>query len=123
MDWRTIVDEKEKYAAYLCSPEWGQKRREVADRSRGVCERCLKRRAESVHHLTYSRKYDELPADLQHVCESCHDFIHGRSNVDPMEATEERSEHITLAQLYRNIRTERKRHGLNPDGTDPRATQ
>lgn len=81
--WRTMPDGPEKYQAYLCSPEWGKLRSIVAERSDGICERCKSNPATAVHHLTYIRKYAELPEDLLHVCQGCHDFTHGKSKLDP----------------------------------------
>lgn len=81
--WRSIEDPKERYAAYLCSPEWGNLRRQVKDRCNGICERCCSNPLHSVHHLTYIRKYRELLEDLQGVCFGCHEFIHGHSTIDP----------------------------------------
>ncbi len=83
LDWRSISDDKEKYAAYLCSVEWGRLRRAVTDRANGVCERCIASPMQSVHHLTYIRKYAEWLEDLQAVCGGCHEFIHGHSQIDP----------------------------------------
>lgn len=83
LDWRTIPDGPEKYAAYLCSPEWGKLRAIVSDRSGDICERCRSNSAAAVHHLTYIRKYAELPEDLLHLCQGCHDFTHGKTRIDP----------------------------------------
>ncbi len=83
VDWRAIDDEKEKYQAYLCSPEWGNLRREVHERAKGKCERCGAFPIHAVHHLTYTRKYAELPEDLQAICEFCHAFVHGKELFDP----------------------------------------
>ncbi len=69
------MSEKEKYARYLCSPEWWAKRNAVMERAGGFCEKCSQR-ASHVHHLTYIRKYNENLDDLQALCESCHDGIH-----------------------------------------------
>ena len=82
-DWRTIEDEKEKYAAYLCSPEWGQKRAAVHQRAGDKCERCKMLPIAAVHHLTYLRRYNEDLEDLQAICQPCHDFTHGKSDFDP----------------------------------------
>jgi len=81
--WREMPDGPEKYQAYLCSPQWGQLRAIVTDRSGGICERCRCNPAAAVHHLTYIRKYAELPEDLLHICQGCHDFTHGKSKIDP----------------------------------------
>lgn len=85
-DWKEIQDDtKEKYALYLCSREWAEKRRAVHERAGGVCERCRKNSIDAVHHLTYARKYAELPEDLQGICSGCHLFTHGRSDIDPLD--------------------------------------
>lgn len=85
-DWRTIKDDREKYAAYLCSREWSELKKAVHERSGGTCERCLILPANQVHHLTYIRKYSEELGDLQHVCKFCHDFVHAFSDFDPASA-------------------------------------
>ena len=82
-DWRDITDEKEKYAAYLCSREWSEKRELVRERSGGRCERCEVYPMDAVHHLTYARKYAERLDDLQAICDACHKFTHGKSDRDP----------------------------------------
>ncbi len=81
--WRSLPDGKEKYAAYLCSSEWGQLRRAVKERSKGQCERCRVNPVEATHHLTYARKYSERLDDLQGICNLCHDEIHGHSERRP----------------------------------------
>lgn len=83
LDWRDIADDKEKYQAYLCSREWGELREEVRLRAGGKCERCKCNDMDAVHHLTYARKYHESLDDLQAICTGCHEFTHGKSNVDP----------------------------------------
>lgn len=82
-DWRSIKDDREKYQAYLCSREWAEKRESVRIRSNGLCERCRALPMSAVHHLTYARKYDEDLADLQAICQPCHDFTHGKDGFDP----------------------------------------
>ena len=83
LSWREITEPKQKYAAYLCSEEWGRLRRAVHERAGGRCERCFALGIDSVHHLTYIRRYRESLDDLQAVCQACHEFIHGRSPIDP----------------------------------------
>lgn len=78
-----MKSEEDRYQEYLCSREWGVLKEFVRTRSSGTCERCFRNPAYAVHHLTYVRKYQELPEDLQHVCEGCHEFIHGKSDQDP----------------------------------------
>jgi hypothetical protein len=58
-DWRSIADDREKYAAYLCSREWSERKEAVHARASGKCERCKVLPISAVHHLTYARKYDE----------------------------------------------------------------
>lgn len=82
--WQDIADDREKYAAYLCSREWAEKREAVRARSRGTCERCKRNPMDACHHLTYARKYDEQLDDLQAICNPCHEFTHGKRDVDPV---------------------------------------
>lgn len=74
--------DREKRQAYYCSREWGLKKEAVHQRSGGVCERCHKNPGEAVHHKTYIRLFNELLTDLWHLCSDCHDFVHGRGDVD-----------------------------------------
>jgi len=78
----------EKYQEYLCSREWGLKREAVIERSNGVCERCKRNPGAAVHHKTYARIYKEPLTDLIYLCDECHDFVHGREHVDPMNEEE-----------------------------------
>lgn len=82
-DWRSIKDDREKYAAYLCSREWSVLKAAVHERARGRCERCEINPIDAVHHLTYARKYREDLDDLQAICNPCHEFVHGKSDFDP----------------------------------------
>jgi len=86
-DWRSITDDKEKYAAYLCSREWNVLREAVHKRAGGKCERCKVLPIAAVHHLTYERKYREDMEDLQAICTPCHEFTHGKSDLDPNSYT------------------------------------
>lgn len=83
--WQDIADDREKYAAYLCSREWSILKEAVKKRSGGLCERCRVVPGSAVHHLTYIRQYHENLDDLQHICSTCHRFTHGKSDVDPSE--------------------------------------
>ena len=73
----------EQYQTYLCSREWGLKREAVHARAHGFCERCKVHIGHAVHHKTYARKYHERLTDLELLCKGCHDFTHGRSDIDP----------------------------------------
>jgi hypothetical protein len=68
--------ERERYNAYLWSPEWRDRRARVMQRAGTLCEGCLEQRATQVHHLTYERKYREMLFDLVAVCDNCHAEIH-----------------------------------------------
>lgn len=83
-DWRDIENDKEKYAAYLCSREWGLLKEAVRDRAGGKCERCNILPIDATHHLTYARKYQENLEDLQGICNTCHKFTHGKDDFDPL---------------------------------------
>lgn len=83
-DWRTIENDREKYAAYLCSREWGVLKEAVLERSGGICERCETLPQDATHHLTYERKYAEHLDDLQAICTPCHEFTHGKDTFDPV---------------------------------------
>jgi len=77
------VSERERYQRYLASREWAVLKEQVRARSGGVCERCKKAPYEQTHHVTYARKYHERIDDLQAVCELCHLFVSGKSDLDP----------------------------------------
>lgn len=55
-------------------------------RSAGKCERCRKRRARHMHHLTYERKGWERLQDVLHVCPQCHQKEHGTGRNPQREA-------------------------------------
>ena len=66
------------YGRYLETDEWRNKRRRVLDRDGGMCQACLIRTAEQVHHLTYKRVFHEPLFDLISVCRVCHYALHSR---------------------------------------------
>ena len=78
------MEAKIAYAEYLNSNHWKQLRKAVIKRSNDLCERCNKRGLDHVHHLTYERKGCERLEDLLGVCHGCHEYIHGKTDVDPM---------------------------------------
>jgi hypothetical protein len=81
-DWRKIEDEREKYAAYLCSREWAVLKEAVHERAKEICERCKIWPIDAVHHLSYERKYKERLEDLRGDCKWCHEFTHGKGEWD-----------------------------------------
>lgn len=78
-----------EYQTYLASREWALKREAVRERSYGVCERCHFRKMDAVHHLTYARVGKEDLTDLLAICEPCHEFISGKTDVDPKRVLKE----------------------------------
>lgn len=86
-----MLGEKERYQAYLCSPEWWQRRDAVMERAGGRCEKCHYATADHVHHLTYIRKYHERLEDLIAICEECHTAIHRPKRQIPEEEEKIRS--------------------------------
>jgi len=86
-DWDVSgLSEKERYRRYLCSRKWGERREAVRRRCDDVCERCRGGPMAAVHHMTYARKYRERLDDLIGVCEECHEFIHAKTGVDPVDS-------------------------------------
>lgn len=80
-DWTSGIDPwsdraraewADRYALYLQSPEWSDKRQKVLQRAQGLCEACLGEDATEVHHLTYDHVFDEPLFDLVAVCGRCH---------------------------------------------------
>jgi hypothetical protein len=70
-----------KYSAYLNSTKWQALRDLVIQRDGGVCQACLSRPAEHVHHVTYEL-YNLLGASAAFecvaICRRCHEKIHPR---------------------------------------------
>lgn len=85
INWQSLPHGKEKYHAYLASPEWAIKKLAVRTRSKGTCEWCKHDKATECHHQTYIRQYNELLTDLLDVCNPCHRFLSGHSKEDPRE--------------------------------------
>lgn len=65
------------YKEYLKSRAWQKKRLKVLTRAKFICERCHRRQATQIHHLTYDRIFHERLKDLQAICGPCHMEIHG----------------------------------------------
>ena len=68
-EWQT------RYESYLRSPEWSARRALVLKRDGYVCQGCLKRGADEVHHLTYRHLGYEPLFELVSVCNECHRSI------------------------------------------------
>jgi len=66
-----------QYRVYLKSEGWRKFAAKIrADREK--CERCGSTQSLQVHHLTYYRLGREHPQDVQLLCKSCHEDVHGR---------------------------------------------
>lgn len=74
-----------RYNEYLNSPEWKMRRALVMNRANGICEGCLSRPAEQVHHKTYEHVTEEFMWELVAICEPCHERIHPHDD-QPTEA-------------------------------------
>lgn len=74
------------YHTYLASREWSLLREEVRKRSGNTCEHCFMAPQQAVHHLTYERIGHEELEDLLAVCNPCHEYLSGKSSVNPLSA-------------------------------------
>ena len=72
---------------YYCSRAWAKLKEAVKKRSGGRCERCWFNEHEQTHHLTYIRFGNERLEDLQGLCAGCHEFLSGKTDVDPCDKT------------------------------------
>jgi hypothetical protein len=75
---RSALNRLTAYSWYLASPSWQERREWILKRASYICEKCRKRPATQVHHLTYIRVFQELPSDLLALCCQCHAEIHWR---------------------------------------------
>jgi len=66
---------REEYQRYLRSTKWRAKWQAVMKRDNNKCRFCGKK-ATNVHHLTYTRIFDEQPYDLVAICKDCHETLH-----------------------------------------------
>ena len=71
-------DRNIKYNEYLLSDAWQFKRLQIFERDGWVCVYCQVR-ASHVHHKTYKNLGNEPLSDLENVCRSCHQKIHGKT--------------------------------------------
>jgi hypothetical protein len=75
---RSSLNRVTAYGWYLGSAFWRERRDHILQRANQTCEKCQRRRATEVHHLTYVRVFQELPSDLLALCRQCHAEIHWR---------------------------------------------
>lgn len=81
-NWQSLSG-REKYYAYLASPNWAWRRQAVIERCDNKCERCHKRPVVQVHHKTYVRLYAESIEDLEGICDACHKAEHCLATEQP----------------------------------------
>lgn len=65
-----------RYSQNIASASWQARRGAAMAASGGMCQRCGRRPARHVHHLTYRTLGYEPLADLMPVCPACHDAVH-----------------------------------------------
>ena len=77
------------YRAYLASDLWKSIRQQVFDRDGGICRLCLKRKAKSVHHITYHEDTlrGETLDQLVSICGGCHLYSEFKPNGDKLTYT------------------------------------
>jgi hypothetical protein len=80
---RSALNRLTAYGWYLGSAFWRERREHILQRANNICEKCGKRPATEVHHLTYVRVFNEyvrvfneFPSDLMALCHQCHAEIH-----------------------------------------------
>ncbi len=86
----------ERYAAYLRSSAWLEKRAAVLVRCGGVCESCDTAPATEVHHTTYDHVFNEPLWELRAVCAECHDAISEADGVELPKKTLEPTIEVTM---------------------------
>jgi hypothetical protein len=72
----------QEHDSYLKSDLWRKKRELVMNRDGHMCQACLSKKAEHVHHLSYKHWKNEPLFDLISVCKECHDSIHEKKQDD-----------------------------------------
>lgn len=95
---------KQKYQAYLRSPDWAARRRDYYATHPKICSACGTDRNIHLHHKTYVRLGAELDRDLVPLCAPCHHDEHRRKR-------------------EKRLRDGPRARGTNPraKGTNPRA--
>ena len=75
---------KDEKALYFASPEWARRREAVRTRCNNICERCWHDKMYACHHLRYDTLKEEPLEHLQGVCNPCHEFLSGKTMIDPI---------------------------------------
>lgn len=69
---------KERYDAYILSPEWEWRKVQFYRRFHRVCAACRATIDVDLHHMNYQRLGREWDIDIIPLCRTCHTFIHDR---------------------------------------------
>lgn len=70
------------YDDYLKTDHWRKTRMAALYRADHRCQLCHSNERLEVHHNSYSRLWNERPADLVVLCRSCHQRFHGVTDDD-----------------------------------------
>ena len=89
-NWEIENRKSTPYQEFLDSPEWEAKREIVKAWANNTCERCGNPQATRYHchHLTYDYGWNCDAKYLQWLCQPCHQFVHDKSDNDPMLVSE-----------------------------------
>lgn len=90
---------REKYQAYLQTPQWKQKRIDKFSQVGYECQLCPSKTRLQVHHRTYKRLGRELLSDLTVLCEKCHKIFHKKK----YELPEEEIKFIVTAEIVSEL--------------------
>lgn len=76
MDDVVELTRKDKYDAYIESPQWCLRRQTYFDIHPKECRGCRAKDKIHLHHHTYDRMGKELDTDLVPLCIQCHELVH-----------------------------------------------
>ncbi len=100
--WNTGSGRSAAYYANLASPHWKQVRHEAIMRAGGRCERCGSFETLDGHHAEgYGNLGHETASEIQALCRSCHDLVHGQISIGGFGLTTPRRS--PRAQYYYNL--------------------
>jgi hypothetical protein len=103
------TDTRQWYKNYLQTDHWRELRLAKLEDSKNRCEWCKCKTRLEVHHKRYNA-FHETFADLQVLCEDCHERIHAKEkqkesakNTPSPQAISSREKHI-ITELCESIR-------------------
>ena len=74
---KELIEFRDKKSIYMKSNSWNQLRIDRLDLDNYTCQLCNRNGISlSVHHITYTRVYNEKLDDLRSLCSYCHTKIH-----------------------------------------------